>query len=229
MCDGAAVSRATYPNLFAAIVPTVGTCTITNATPAVVTLTTHNLQTGDQIYLTTTGALPTGLSINTLYYVIRIDANTFNLATTRANAFVPTKIATSSAGSGVHTLKWCAFGLGDGSTTFNVPDARGRVVAGNDSMNGTVASRLTLSKATGAYGNAGASGGAQDHTLVTAELASHTHGYATDRGGVGYAGGANNSKDSSLGATGSTTGGAGSDTAHNNVQPSLVSNIIIKT
>lgn len=36
------------------------------------------------------------------------------------------------------------FGPGDGSTTFNVPDLRGRVIAGKDDMGGTAASRLNV-------------------------------------------------------------------------------------
>lgn len=35
------------------------------------------------------------------------------------------------------------YGSGNGSTTFNVPDLRGRVVAGRDNMGGTGASRIT--------------------------------------------------------------------------------------
>lgn len=35
------------------------------------------------------------------------------------------------------------YGIGDGSTTFNLPDLRGRTVAGQDDMGGTAASRLT--------------------------------------------------------------------------------------
>lgn len=34
-------------------------------------------------------------------------------------------------------------GVGDGSTTFNIPDLRGRFVAGKDNMGGSAASRLT--------------------------------------------------------------------------------------
>lgn len=36
------------------------------------------------------------------------------------------------------------YGAGDGSTTFNLPDLRGRVVAGEDDMGGTAASRLNV-------------------------------------------------------------------------------------
>lgn len=41
------------------------------------------------------------------------------------------------------TLVSTTFGVGDGSTTFNVPDLRGRVVAGKDDMGGSSANRLT--------------------------------------------------------------------------------------
>lgn len=37
------------------------------------------------------------------------------------------------------------FGVGDGSTTFNLPDLRGRSVAGKDNMGGTAANRLQVS------------------------------------------------------------------------------------
>lgn len=161
LCDGSAVSRTTYDALFQTIVPSVGTCTVTIASPAVVTLNSHGMQTGEPVYLTTTGALPTGLSANTLYYVIRIDANTFNLASSIANAIAGTKINTSGTQSGTHTLSWCPYGLGDGSTTFNVPDLRGRMVAGSDGMGGTLASRLTSASVLGAAGN---TGGAETHS-----------------------------------------------------------------
>lgn len=226
MCDGSAVSRTTYAALFAIICGTIGTATITNATPAVVTLSSHGLQTGDQVYLTTTGSLPTGLTANTLYYAVRIDANTFNLATSRANAYAATKIATSSAGSGTHTVNDCAYGLGDGSTTFNVPDLRGRTIAGNDSMGGTVASRLTLAQSQGVYGNKGANGGEQGHQITIAELASHTHTSISSQNvssGAGFTVHALNA------GSATALNNTGSDTAHNNVQPTLLTNFIIKT
>lgn len=231
-CDNTTYSRTTYATLFAIIVPVVGTFTTTIAAPAVVTLSTHGLQTGDQVYLTTTGALPTGLSVNTLYYAVRVDANTFNLSTTRANAYAGTKITTTGTQSGVHTLRFCPYGLGDGSNTFNVPDLRGRIPAGNDSMGGTVASRLALGRPTGVYGNIGASGGVETHTLVTAELAAHTHtenfSSGANNGVTGIAQTANQSSAPGVNSTYTTTS-TGSDTAHNNVQPTLLINYLIKT
>src|SRR5215472_4743359 len=57
-----------------------------------------------------------------------------------------------------------AFGVGDNSTTFNFPDMRGRVGVGA----GQGASLTNRALA--------AVGGEEAHVLVTAELASHTHG-----------------------------------------------------
>lgn len=244
MCDGSAVSRSTYASLFAILCASIGNPTITIAAPAVVTLSGHNLQTGDQVYLTTTGALPTGLSINTTYYAIRIDANTFNLATSRANAYAATKITTSGTQSGTHTLNWCPYGLGDGTTTFNVPDLRGRVLAGNDYMGGTAASRLNNPSTTsgGAYGNTGSSGGEQAHVQTVSELATHnhtdaghTHGEQVATGGgagTGITGTANlignTGSNQSTGSGFASINNNGSSVAANVVQPTLVANYIIK-
>lgn len=230
LCDGSAISRSTFSALFAIIAPTVGTFTVTIASPAVVTLNGHGLLTGDAVYLTTSGALPTGLSANTLYYAIKIDANTFNLATTRANAYAATKINTSGTQSGTHTLTYCPYGLGDGSTTFNLPDLRGRVPAGSDGMGGTAASRLTATDATnGAYGNQGASGGEQSHTLITAELAQHNHSLTAQLLGTDGTGSLYGSGAFTMGTQARNSGNAGSGNSHNNVQPTLVLNYLIKT
>lgn len=75
------------------------TVTITNASPGVVTWNAHGLANDDPVYFTTTGALPTGLSVRTLYYVRNQAANTFEVSATPGGA----SINTSSAGSGVHT------------------------------------------------------------------------------------------------------------------------------
>ena len=229
-CDVSIISRSTYSALFSAIVPSLGTITITIASPGVVTLSSHSLITGDAVYLTTTGALPTGLSANTLYYVIFASSSTFRLATSRANALAGTAINTSGTQSGTHTAFFCPYGLGDGSTTFQLPDLRGRVPAGNDAMGGTGASRLTLAQTQGTYGNLGASGGAQGHQLTTAELAAHGHSmpsrwYTPDvNNGTAAATGS-----AVWGAVNTNTSNAGGDTAHNNVQPTQIINYLIKT
>lgn len=178
-----------------------------------------------------------------------------------------------------------AYGAGDGSTTFNLPDLRGRTAVGKDDMGGTPANRLqvatTISTTSGsasatvasaanlaigmfvlsanippgttitaisgtavtlstsatatASGTAtrfsvlpdaqslGASGGSQVHTLVIAQMPAHTHTYndVLSAGINTMAGGGN----LGTGNTGSTGGGQ----PHLNLQPSLLTNFIIKT
>lgn len=96
-----------------------GTFTVTIASPAVVTKATHGLVTGDQIRFTTTGALPTGLSIGVSFYVIKIDANTFNVASSYENALNDVKVTTSGSQSGVHTLYSLPYGVYEGSEYIN--------------------------------------------------------------------------------------------------------------
>lgn len=79
------------------------TITMTIAAPCVVSWTAHGLVSGDRVQFTTTGALPTGLSINTTYWITKIDANSFNVSTTKANAAAGTYITTTGSQSGVHT------------------------------------------------------------------------------------------------------------------------------
>lgn len=55
---------------------------------------------------TTTGALPTGLSLNTTYWSIRVSATTSRLATSLTDAEAATAIAYTDAGSGTHTARF---------------------------------------------------------------------------------------------------------------------------
>ncbi|MSQ20199.1 MAG: hypothetical protein EXR39_11765 [Betaproteobacteria bacterium] len=75
------------------------TVTISNASPGVVTWIAHGLANDDPVYFTTTGTLPTGLSVRTLYYTRNVAANTFGAPSAPDGA----PINTSSAGSGTHT------------------------------------------------------------------------------------------------------------------------------
>jgi microcystin-dependent protein len=62
------------------------------------------------------------------------------------------------------------YGSGDGSTTFNLPDKRGRASASLDNMGGTTANRLVSGSMAGARHTLGGAGGADTHTLTTAEI-----------------------------------------------------------
>lgn len=65
----------------------------------------HGLQNGDgPIRLTSTGAPPTGLALATDYYVILVDANTFKLATSLANAYAGVAVVMSTNGTGVNQI-----------------------------------------------------------------------------------------------------------------------------
>ena len=135
------------------------------------------------------------------------------------------------------------YGAGDGSSTFNLPDLRGRVVAGQDDMGGSSADRLT-GQTGGVDGDTlAATGGAETHVLTTAQLATHTHGatksYNSDPGLTntrfslvteqtdredsfpGY--------QTTTGDTNNIISTTGSGSAHNNVQPTIILNYIIKT
>lgn len=137
-----------------------------------------------------------------------------------------------------------AWGSGNGSTTFNVPDFRGRVVAGKDDMGGTSANRLT-GLSGGVNGDTlAAYGGSESHTLTEAQLAAHDHLMFAGVNGVnGVSPSASNyvatnssqsngnndyiMQGTATAATIGQTSTTGSGSAHNNVQPTAIANMII--
>ena len=74
---------------------------ISIASPCLVTLSNHGFVDGSGVWFKTTGALPTGLSVDTGYYVIStgLTANNFQLALTRGG----TAIITTGTQSGIHS------------------------------------------------------------------------------------------------------------------------------
>jgi hypothetical protein len=75
------------------------TVTMTIASPGVITWNSHGLSNGALVMLLTTGALPTGLTAGTWYYVVGATTNTFQLSATSGGS----AINTSGSQSGVHT------------------------------------------------------------------------------------------------------------------------------
>ncbi|MBX3503321.1 MAG: tail fiber protein [Alphaproteobacteria bacterium] len=142
--DGSLISRTTYAALFAVLVTTSGytgqTFAVTIASPGVVTKVGHGFTGGERLRLSTTGALPTGLNTTDDFFVIFINADTFRLATTEANAAAGTAVNTSGGQSGSHTYMRSLFGLGDGSTTFKLPDDRDVFVRGKAASGRAIAS-----------------------------------------------------------------------------------------
>ena len=109
-----------------------GVVTLTIASPCVITLS-NILAEGTAIKLATTGALPTGLTAGTTYYLINVDGATANLAATLTGS----AINTSGSQSGVHSI----------STLVDVPTIQNYIVISDTS-------RFVLLFGTTDYGSA---------------------------------------------------------------------------
>lgn len=125
--------------------------------------------------------------------------------------------------AGLFTVIGTTYGAGDGSSTFNVPDFRGRTPIGKDNMGGTSANVVTNANAD----VLGGKGGEENHALTAAENGPHTHimGIRTNvsnssNGGI--------VDPDYITPNQVSTQPSGLGTAHNNMQPWLACNWIIK-
>ena len=97
-------------------------------------------------------------------------------------------------------------------------------------MSSTSANRLTTAKSGINGDNLGASGGLEDHTLTEAQMPDHTHTYSESSSGPAASGvGAGFSPPTTVGRQEVDSGSTGGGSAHNNVQPTIILNYIIKT
>jgi microcystin-dependent protein len=105
-----------------------------------------------------------------------------------------------------------AFGAGDGSTTFNAPNAKGRTIFGLDTGNT-------------AFDTRGEVGGSQTHTLLEAEIAGHVHDMGHGHSASAYDAGHSHDMGHGHGRNyGATYGGAGNHLHAENIVDSYDGN-----
>lgn len=146
------------------------------------------------------------------------------------------------------SLVGTAFGSGDGSTTFNIPDCRGRAKVGLDNLGGSSANRITSANADslnntgfGSETDAGTNGTSGATTLTTSQVPNlavpigtnsvSVGGGGTFYGPAGVGGNSSSSLSTNTGGGGSHThtGSTWTGTTGSNAQPSIALGAIIKT
>lgn len=129
--------------------------------------------------------------------------------------------------SGLFSAIGTTYGPGDNSTTFNLPDLRGRVIAGRDDMGGTAALRVTNSGSNANSGIAGttlgANGGTQTHILTTAQLPTFNIRSTTATNSPAFG------DNTPLPVADDVNVTVGENYPHLNMQPTIILNYIIKT
>jgi hypothetical protein len=200
-CNGTSIYRIDTPTSVASF--TANTLTATTITADTLTATSITTSILDVTQIQGGGATFTGNVSATEYY--GGGSNITGISTIPSGAIFPYGGTTEPSNylfcygqdvnrttySDLFTAIGTTYGVGDGATTFALPDLRGRVVAGKDDMGGTSANRLT-DQSGGVNGDTlGDSGGLETHTLTTAQLAAHTHGVTGpiaggSAGGPGY-------------------------------------------
>ena len=148
--DGSAVSRTTYSACMTALtIATTGTTTSAGATiTAVSSGVTPYVGAGMQVTLTNSGGA------------------VYTVQSTTSTTIVLTSGVGITAGTAGNLIVY-PWGAGDGSTTFDIPDSRGR------SLMGAGTGIFLTPRLTGNYV------GEETHALTDAELAAHSHGGAT--------------------------------------------------
>jgi microcystin-dependent protein len=195
-----------------------------------------------QTVATSSGNASTVGGYNPAYLMLPIGSITDYIGTTAPEnwLFCFGQAISRSSYSALFAICGTTYGSGDGSTTFNLPDLRGRVIAGKDDMGGTSANRLT-NQSGGLNGDTlGTSGGSETHTLTVAQLPSTppskapgtqgavlkwdgTSAYGAQPGSGSYG---STAADTYQNYFNNTWNGGGQ--AHNIVQPTFILNKILR-
>lgn len=118
--------------------------------------------------------------------------------------------------SELFSLLGTTYGSGDGSTTFNIPNLKGKVAVGKDENDTD-------------FDTLGETGGEKTHTLSESEMPAHSHTPTSGNFCTTGNGTANNLVNSgSSYAQTSATANTGGGQPHNNLQPYIVQNFLIK-
>lgn len=205
LCDGSSLLRASYPALFAAISTAYGSVDGTH-------FNVPDLRGRVTIGREAMGGTTSG----------RLERST-TITTVNANPAITVASATGLAPGMFIT----AAGVTAGTKILSISGTTVTMTANATAGASGVAARFSM------LGNdpevLGAAGGEDVHTLLIAELASHTH----DTGLKGSGGSNSNARESFDGTANNAsprfTAPTGSDQPHNTLPPSLVTNFIIKT
>lgn len=113
-----------------------GNCTITIASPAVITKTAHGLTVDDSVVFSTTGSLPTGIVAGTTYYVIStgLTSDDFEISDTLGG----TAVDTSGIQSGTHSVtKTTPVAVGDQDPRLPTQDENDALVGASGDPSST--------------------------------------------------------------------------------------------
>ena len=178
--------------------------TLTIASPCVVTATTASVpQNGSQIVFATTGALPTGLTAGTVYYVVGSSGTTFNVALTVGGGAITTsgtQSGTQSISSGTYTptagtnsviVETIGGGGGSGGAAADIGLASGGGGGGGYAKKKITSAFSGVTVTVGLGGTAGTSGpnaGGAGGTSSFGALISSTGGAGGSGASVGFKG-----------------------------------------
>jgi microcystin-dependent protein len=220
---------------------------VNTTTDVITTSASHFLDTGDKVRVSSTATLPTGLIAATDYYVRVLSTTTFTLHPTLADAVGNTNMVNlTGAGTGTRTITPQDEGVRSGMTVASIAGNVLTVNSGTGHILPVAASLITVEGASnvfflpdlrgrtavGAGQGLGLSNrvygtplGEEMHQLTIAEMPSHSHTGTSivATSGTNFYGAGNGNTGSNI-----TIPAQGGNQPHNTMQPSLVTNYIIK-